>query len=135
VEGPREEVARLAEVLEAAAIDLDRRVIAQKELVEALAVFAAVTTAVTAIEAEEEAVPSLPPVPGSTVPPWRDGLLVTALAPSYQRILGGVAHTRHGHVPRRVLMVSGSDRLRLLVVISQMPRYSLFCLFRRVAQP
>lgn len=84
VEGLREEAARLAEVLEAAEIELDRRVIAQEELVEALAVSAAETTAVTG--AERETVPS--PVPGSVVPPWRDGLPVTVLAPDYQRIVG-----------------------------------------------
>lgn len=85
VDGLREEVARLAEVLEAAEIDLDRRVIAREELVEALAASAAETTAAT--EAEEEAVLSLAPVPGSPVPPWREGLPVTVLAPDYQRIL------------------------------------------------
>ena len=46
VEGLREEAARLAEVLEAAEIELDRRVIAREELVEALAASAAETTAV-----------------------------------------------------------------------------------------
>ncbi|MEU3051576.1 hypothetical protein ABZ705_34750 [Streptomyces sp. NPDC006984] len=88
VEGLREEVARLAAVLEAAEIELDRRVIAREELVEALAVSAAETTAVT--EAEQEIVPSPSPapVPGSIVPPWREGLPVTVLAPDYQRILG-----------------------------------------------
>jgi hypothetical protein len=84
VEGLREEVARLAAVLEAAEIELDRRVIAREELVEALAVSAAETTAVT--EAEPELVPS--PVPGSIVPRWCEGLPVTVLAPDYQRILG-----------------------------------------------
>ncbi|MGW2525413.1 hypothetical protein ACWC09_52585 [Streptomyces sp. NPDC001617] len=84
VEGLREEVARLAGVLEAAEIELDRRVIAREELVEALAASAAETTAVT--EAEAETAPS--PVPGSIVPPWREGLPVTVLAPDYQRILG-----------------------------------------------
>ncbi|MFK4208626.1 hypothetical protein [Streptomyces sp. NPDC030920] len=64
VEGLREEAARLAEVLEAAEIELDRRVIAREELVEALAVSAAETTAVTG--PERETVPS--PVPGSVVP-------------------------------------------------------------------
>jgi len=83
VEGLREEAARLAEVLEAAEIELDRRVIAREELVEALAVSAAESTAVT--EAEPETGPA--PVPGSTVPPWRDGLPVTVLTPDYQRIL------------------------------------------------
>ncbi|MFJ5811290.1 hypothetical protein [Streptomyces sp. NPDC093093] len=83
VEGLREEAARLAEVLEAAEIELDRRVIAREELVEALALSAAETTAVTG--AKQGTVPS--PVPGSVVPPWRDGLPVTVLAPDYQRIL------------------------------------------------
>jgi hypothetical protein len=86
VEGLREEVARLAEVLEAAEIELDRRVIAREELVEALAASAAETTAVTEAEAEQETAPS--PVPGSIVPPWREGLPVTVLAPDYQRIVG-----------------------------------------------
>ncbi|MDO0929657.1 hypothetical protein QQY24_31455 [Streptomyces sp. TG1A-8] len=54
VEGLREEAARLAEVLEAAEIELDRRVIAREELLEALAVSAAESTAVTTAEAEEE---------------------------------------------------------------------------------
>ncbi|MGX6748945.1 hypothetical protein ACM562_16590 [Streptomyces xantholiticus] len=47
VEGLREEVARLAEVLEAAEIELDRRVIAREELVEALTVSAASREAVS----------------------------------------------------------------------------------------
>ncbi|MFF3609777.1 hypothetical protein [Streptomyces sp. NPDC002463] len=66
VEGLQEEVARLAEVLEAAEIELDRRVIAREELVEALTASAAETTAGT--EAEEKAVLPLAPAPGSTVP-------------------------------------------------------------------
>ncbi|MGY5036794.1 hypothetical protein ACWC9U_39850 [Streptomyces sp. 900116325] len=86
VEGLREEVARLAGVLEAAEIELDRRVIAREELVEALAASAAETIAVT--EAKAETVSSPAPVPGSIVPPWREGLPVTVLAPDYQRILG-----------------------------------------------
>lgn len=92
VEGLREEAARLAEVLEAAEIELDRRVIAREELVEALAASAAGTTAVTEslAEAEQTSAPSPVPVPGSTVPPWRDGLPVTVLTPDYQRILGVV---------------------------------------------
>jgi hypothetical protein len=56
--------------LEATEIELDRRAIAREELVETLAVCTAESTAV--IEAEEEAAPSLAPVPGSTVPPWQD---------------------------------------------------------------
>ncbi|MFJ3975879.1 hypothetical protein [Streptomyces sp. NPDC090021] len=90
VEGLREEAARLAEVLEAAEIELDRRVIAREELVEALAASAAESTAVTG--AEQETVPS--PVPGSVVPPWRDGLPVSVLAPDYQRILGVLEERR-----------------------------------------
>ncbi|WP_327692442.1 hypothetical protein [Streptomyces sp. NBC_00459] len=86
VEGLREEVARLAGVLEAAEIELDRRVIAREELVEALAASAAETTAVTGTETEQKAVPSPAPVPGSIVPPWHEGLPVTV--PDYQRILG-----------------------------------------------
>ncbi len=101
VEGLREEVAWLAEVLEAAEIELDRRVIAREELVEALAVSAAESTAVTTTEAEEEAVPSLAPVPGSTVPPWREGLPVTVLAPDYQRILGVLEQQRSTPTARR----------------------------------
>jgi hypothetical protein len=92
VEGLREEVARLAEVLEDAEIELDRRGIAREELVEALAASAAETTAGT--EAEEKAVLSLAPVPGSTVPPWREGLPVTVLAPDYQCILGVLEQQR-----------------------------------------
>ncbi|WEB45445.1 hypothetical protein MOV08_43300 [Streptomyces yunnanensis] len=90
VEGLREEVAWLAEVLEAAEIELDRRGIAREELVEALAASAAEATAVS--EAEQETVPS--PVPGSTVPPWREGLPVTVLAPDYQRTLGVLEEQR-----------------------------------------
>ncbi|MGP8304478.1 hypothetical protein ACTPOK_42635 [Streptomyces inhibens] len=88
VEGLREEVARLAEVLEAAEIELDRRVIAREELVEPLALSAAESTAVTGTEMVQETAPLAVPVPGSTVPPWREGLPVTVLAPDHQRILG-----------------------------------------------
>lgn len=63
VEGLREEDARLAEVLEAAEIELDRGVIAREELVEALAVSAAESTAVTEAEAERETAASAVPLP------------------------------------------------------------------------
>lgn len=100
VEGLREEVARLAEVLAAAEIQRDRRVIAREELVEDLAASAAETIAGT--ETEEKAVLSLPPVPGSTVPPWREGLPVTVLPPDCQRILGVLEQQRStGHGPLR----------------------------------
>ncbi|MEV2231750.1 hypothetical protein AB0H69_24700 [Streptomyces phaeochromogenes] len=42
----------------------------------------------TEAEAEHKTAPSPAPVPGSIVPPWREGLPVTVLAPDYQRILG-----------------------------------------------
>ncbi|MFJ9033105.1 hypothetical protein ACIRQP_32205 [Streptomyces sp. NPDC102274] len=106
VEGLREEVARLAEVLEAAEIELDRRVITGEELVEALAVSAAEATAVS--EAEKEAAPLLAPVPGSMVPPWREGLPVTALASDCQRILGVLEQRRsagHGSLRAREITV------------------------------
>jgi hypothetical protein len=85
VEGLQKEVARLAEVLEATEIELDWRAIAREELMEALAVSAAETTAVTVTEAEESATAPLSPVPGPTVPPWRDGSPATVLVPNYQR--------------------------------------------------
>lgn len=57
----------------------------------------------TGTEAEEEAAAALAPVPGSTVPPWRDGLPVTVLAPGYQRIVGVLERQRAaGHGPLRV---------------------------------
>ncbi|MFF8618912.1 hypothetical protein [Streptomyces sp. NPDC015350] len=102
VEGLREEAARLAEVLEAAEIELDRRVIAREELVEALAVSAAESTSVTTAEVEEEAAPSLATVPGSTVPAWREGLQMTVLAPDYQQVPGVLEQQRStGHGPLR----------------------------------
>ncbi|GAB3016733.1 hypothetical protein GCM10023080_098920 [Streptomyces pseudoechinosporeus] len=117
VEGLREEAARLAEALEAAEIELDRRVIAREELVEALAASAAGTTAVTEPQTEPEpeqaTAPSPAPVPGSTVPPWRDGLPVTVLAPDYQRILGVLEErTPAGHGPlkaREIAVGLGSE--------------------------
>ncbi|MFE4334127.1 hypothetical protein ACFRQM_33375 [Streptomyces sp. NPDC056831] len=57
VEDLREAAARAAAVLEAAEIELDRRMIAREELVEALAVSAAETTAVTEAETEAEPAP------------------------------------------------------------------------------
>ncbi|MFC9932429.1 hypothetical protein [Streptomyces sp. NPDC127190] len=100
VEGLREEVTRWAEVLEAAEIELDRRVIAREELVEALAASAAETSAGS--EAEEKAVLSLAPAQGSTVPPWWQGLPVMVVAPDYQCILGVLDQQRStGHGPLR----------------------------------
>ncbi|MEU0674258.1 hypothetical protein ABZ330_15425 [Streptomyces sp. NPDC006172] len=76
--------------------------ISREELVEALAVAAAESIAVTTTEVEEEATPSLAPVPGSTVSLWREGLPVTVLAPGCQRILGVLEQQRPtGHGPLR----------------------------------
>ncbi|MFF1422045.1 hypothetical protein [Streptomyces sp. NPDC058280] len=98
VEDLREAAARAAAALEAAAIELDRRVIAREEVVEALAVSAAETTGV--IEAEAEPVPVPAPLPGTTVPSWQEGLPATVLAPDYQRILGMLVD-RPGQEPMR----------------------------------
>ncbi|MEV5343495.1 hypothetical protein AB0K93_34240 [Streptomyces sp. NPDC052676] len=54
----------MAEALEAAEMELDRRVIAREELVEALAASAAETTAVTGTEAERIAMGRGEPPPG-----------------------------------------------------------------------
>lgn len=59
--------------------------IAREELADTLAVSAAESTAVTQAGPERETASSS--VPGSTVPPWRNGLAVTVLAPDYQRLL------------------------------------------------
>jgi hypothetical protein len=58
-------------------------VIAREELVDARAASAAETTAVT--ETQAEAVSSPAPVPGSIVPPRREALPVTVLAPCGRR--------------------------------------------------
>ncbi|MER7836810.1 hypothetical protein ABTY98_13065 [Streptomyces sp. NPDC096040] len=63
---------------------MDRRVIAREELVEALEASAAETTAVTGTKT----VSAPAPVPGSIVPPWREGLPVTVSALDCQWILG-----------------------------------------------
>ncbi|MFK4208655.1 hypothetical protein [Streptomyces sp. NPDC030920] len=98
VEDLREAAAWAAAALEAAEIELDRRVIAREELVEALAASAAGTTALTEAETEAESVPASSPLPGTTVPSWREGPPATALAPDYQRILGMLAD-RPGQEP------------------------------------
>ncbi|MEU2251193.1 hypothetical protein [Streptomyces sp. NPDC019224] len=100
VEDLREVAARAAVALEAAEIELDRRVIAREELLEALALSAAETTTVTEAETEATSMSGPSPLPGTTVPSWRDGLPATVLAPDYQRILGMVAN-RSGQEPAR----------------------------------
>lgn len=98
VEDLREAAARAAAALEAAEIELDRRVIAREELVEALAVSVAETTAVT--EAEAGSVSAPVPLAGTVVPSWQEGLPATVLAPDYQRILGMLVD-RSGQEPVR----------------------------------
>lgn len=87
VEDLREEAARTAAALEAAEIELDRRVIAREELVDALAASAEETTAATEAEGEEASAPVSASLPGATVPPWREGLSVSVLSLDNQRIL------------------------------------------------
>ena len=102
VDGLREEAARAAAVLEAAEIELDRRVIAREELVDALAVSAEETTVAVEAEGEEVSVPVLvsASVPGAVVPPWREGLSVSVLSLDNQRILN-VLQDRPDREPMR----------------------------------
>ncbi|MCX5317844.1 hypothetical protein [Streptomyces sp. NBC_00154] len=102
VEDLREEAARAAAALEAAEIELDRRVIAREELVDALAASAEETTVVTEVEGEEVSapVPGSASVPRAVVPPWREGLSVSVLSLDNQRILN-VLQDRPGHEPVR----------------------------------
>ncbi|MFD3487430.1 hypothetical protein [Streptomyces sp. NPDC058665] len=89
----REEAARAAAALEAGEIELDRRVIAREELVDALAASAAEITAATEAEGEggtvltPVSVPASASVPGAVVPHWREALEVSVLSPDNQRIL------------------------------------------------
>ncbi|WP_371641793.1 hypothetical protein [Streptomyces mirabilis] len=90
VEGLQEEAARLAEVLDAAEIELDRRVIARKELVEALALSDSETTAVT--EAEQETVLSAGAGVGGAAPAGRaGGVRARARLPADSGRAGGAA--------------------------------------------
>ncbi|MFE6848027.1 hypothetical protein [Streptomyces sp. NPDC057686] len=99
-EGLREAAALAAAALEAAEIELDRRVIA-RELVEALAVSAAGTNAVT--EAEREAKAVTVPLPGAIVPPWREGLYAMG-GPADVLGLGGVIEQIEEHHRRAGLV-------------------------------
>lgn len=100
VEDLREEAARMAAALEAAEIELDRRVIAREELVDALAVSAEETSAAAEAAGEEAPAPVSASVPGAIVPPWREGLPVSVLSLDNQRILN-VLQDRPGHEPVR----------------------------------
>ncbi|MGW2207203.1 hypothetical protein [Streptomyces sp. NPDC001774] len=100
----RAEELREAAALEAAEVELARRVIAREELVDALAVSAAETAVVTE-DGEEKAAPSEPgpepvaaSVPGAVVPAWREGLSVSVLSPDNQRTLN-VLQDRPGPEP------------------------------------
>ncbi|MEU8893959.1 hypothetical protein [Streptomyces sp. NPDC048442] len=117
VEVLREEAARAAAALEAGEIELDRRVIAREELIDALAASAAETTSATEVEGAAEAPPASIPVPeaatvpGAVVPPWREGLQMSALSPDNQRILN-VLQDRPGPEPLRakdIAAVMGID--------------------------
>ncbi|MFD0460399.1 hypothetical protein ACFQ2H_40375 [Streptomyces violaceoruber] len=104
VEVLREEAARAVAALETGEIELDRRVIAREELVEALAVSAAETTGVTEAEGEGETAlvpaPASAAEPGAIVPHWQEGLSVSVLSPNNQRILN-VLQDRPGLEPVR----------------------------------
>jgi hypothetical protein len=78
----REQVEKLTVELAAAEAVLARRLIAVEEATEAFAAPVA--------EAERpspQPVPARPPVPGTIVPVWHDGLSVQVLAPDYQRLI------------------------------------------------
>ncbi|MFH8642319.1 hypothetical protein [Streptomyces goshikiensis] len=98
----REAAALAAAALEAAEVELERRVIAREELVEALAVSAAETIGPEGVV--EVPVPPEPvgevSVPGVVVPVWREGLSVSVLSPENQRILN-VLQDRPGSEPVR----------------------------------
>lgn len=102
----REAAALAAAALEAAEVELERRVIAREELVDALAVSAAETAVVTEDGEEKVAPPEPGPepvaasVPGAVVPAWREGLSVPVLSPDNQRILN-VLQDRPGPEPVR----------------------------------
>lgn len=97
VEDLREAAARAAAALEAAEIELDRRVIAREGLVEALAASAAGTTALTEAETEAESVPASVPLPAGGNRSWhaqanrpevhqgRDGVVRPRLRPLDRR--------------------------------------------------
>ncbi|MFF1895527.1 hypothetical protein [Streptomyces sp. NPDC058206] len=69
VEALREEAAPAAAALDAGVIELDRRVIAREELVDALAASAAEITAATEAEGEGGTVPTPVPAPASASVP------------------------------------------------------------------
>jgi hypothetical protein len=114
VEDLREEAARTAAALEAAEIELDRRVIAREELVDALAASAEETTAVTEAEGEESSAPVSASVPGAIVPPWREGLSVSVLSLDNQRILN-VLQDRPGHEPVRAKDIAAALGIEVTV--------------------
>lgn len=117
VEALREEAARAAAALDAGEIELDRRVIAREELVDAGAVSAAGTTAAAEAAGGAGMMPTPVPEPASAsvpvavVPPWREGLQVSVLSPDNQQILN-VLQDRPGLEPLRakdIAAVMGID--------------------------
>jgi hypothetical protein len=114
VEDLREEAARTAAALPAAEIELDRRVIAREELVDALAASAEETTAVAEAEGEESSAPVSASVPGAIVPPWREGLSVSVLSLDNQRILN-VLQDRPGHEPVRAKDIAAALGIEVTV--------------------
>ncbi|MFI8888815.1 hypothetical protein [Streptomyces paradoxus] len=89
VEVLRKEAARAVAALEAGEDELDRRVIACEELVEALTASAVENIAVTEAGGGRVAVPEpvSAPVAGAVVPFWRGDLEVSVLSEDYQRIV------------------------------------------------
>lgn len=120
VEVLREEAARAVAALAAGEIELDRRVIAREELVEALAVSAAETVAAAEAEDAGETAPTPVPgpvsasVPGAIVPLWREGLSVQVLSLDNQRILN-VLQDRPGHEPVRARDIAGALGIEVTV--------------------
>ncbi|MFJ1680987.1 hypothetical protein ACIODT_39910 [Streptomyces sp. NPDC088251] len=106
----------MAAALEAAEIELDRRVIAREELVDALAASAEEITAVAEAEGEEmpAPVPVAALVPGAIVPPWREGLPVSVLSLDNQRILN-VLQDRPGHEPVRAKDIAAAPGIDIAV--------------------
>jgi hypothetical protein len=102
----REEVARLAEVLEVAEIEQDRRVIAREELVQALAVSAAASTAVTTLE-------SLAPGGARVAPPGDVGGIQCRPA------AGGRRPVACGRAGRRLIRATIDPRIIAALVASR----------------
>lgn len=94
VEALRENLERLRDRLSRAEADLDRKVVAREELVEAFAVKDGTPEPVKVAPARVPAVVKKP-VSGAVVPVWRENLSADqALSPGYQRLLAVVESCR-----------------------------------------